>query len=86
MVLAHGLGGGAEGYLTQILYFVRQGYQVFSFDYTGYHLSGGKNSIGLPQALEDLDAALCFIESEKRFADLPVYLFGHSWGGSTNSC
>jgi alpha-beta hydrolase superfamily lysophospholipase len=31
--------------------------------------------------VEDLDAALCFIERETRFAGLPVYLFGHSWGG-----
>lgn len=81
VVVVHGLGGGAEGYLTQILYFVQQGYQVFSYDYTGYHLSGGKNSVGLPQAVEDLEAALTFIEGEERFSKLPVYLFGHSWGG-----
>jgi len=81
VVVVHGLGGGAEGYLPQSLYFAAQGYQVFTYDNTGYHLSEGKNSVGLPQAVEDLDAALSFIESEKRFAGLPVYLFGHSWGG-----
>lgn len=81
VVVVHGLGGGAEGYLTPILYFVDQGYQVFAYDNTGYHLSEGKNSVGLPQAVEDLDAALTFIENEERFAKLPVYLFGHSWGG-----
>ena len=81
VVVVHGLGGGAEGYLTQILYFVQQGYQVFSYDYTGYHLSEGKNSVGLPQSVDDLVAALKFIENEERFAGLPVYLFGHSWGG-----
>lgn len=81
VVVVHGLGGGAEGYLEEILYFVKQGYQVFAYDNTGYHLSEGKNSVGLPQAVEDLDAALTFIESEVRFNNLPVYLFGHSWGG-----
>ena len=81
VVVAHGLGGGAEGYLTSILSFVNQGYQVFAYDNTGYHLSEGKNCVGLPQAVEDLDAALSFIEQEARFAGLPVYLFGHSWGG-----
>lgn len=81
VVVVHGLGGGAEGYLNEILYFVRQGYQVFAYDNTGYHLSEGKNSVGLPQAVDDLDAALNFIEGENRFAGLPVYLFGHSWGG-----
>ena len=81
VVVVHGLGGGAEGYLAESLYFVKQGYQVFIYDNTGYHLSEGKNSVGLPQAVEDLDAALKFIEQEERFANLPVYLFGHSWGG-----
>lgn len=81
VVVVHGLGGGAEGYLTPILYFVKQGYQVFAYDNTGYHLSEGKNCVGLPRAVEDLDAALSFVEQEARFAGLPVYLFGHSWGG-----
>lgn len=81
VVVAHGLGGGAEGYLMESLYFVKQGYQVFTYDITGFHLSEGKNSVGLPQAVEDLNAALNFIEKEERFAGLPVYLFGHSWGG-----
>ena len=81
VVVSHGLGGGAEGYLTPILYFVDQGYQVFAYDNTGYHLSEGKNCVGLPQAVEDLNAALTFIEQEARFAGLPIYLFGHSWGG-----
>ena len=81
VVVVHGLGGGAEGYLPQSLYFAKQGYQVFTYDNTGYHLSEGKNSVGLPQAVEDLDAALTFIEGEDCFAGLPIYLFGHSWGG-----
>ena len=29
VVVVHGLGGGAEGYLTESLYFVKQGFQVF---------------------------------------------------------
>ncbi|MBR6642529.1 MAG: alpha/beta fold hydrolase [Lachnospiraceae bacterium] len=81
VVVVHGLGGGAEGYLPEILYFAEQGYRVFAYDNTGYHLSEGKNSVGLPQAVEDLDSALTFAEGEPRFAELPVYLYGHSWGG-----
>lgn len=81
VVVVHGLGGGAEGYITPIRYFVDRGYQVFAYDNTGYHLSEGKNCVGLPQAVEDLDAALTFIENEERFSGIPVYLFGHSWGG-----
>ena len=81
VVVVHGLGGGAEGYLPEVLYFAEQGYQVFAYDNTGYHQSEGKTSVGLPQAVEDLKAALEFIEKEERFAKLAVFLFGHSWGG-----
>lgn len=81
VVVVHGLGGGAEGYLTESLYFAEQGYQVFAYDNTGYHLSEGKSSVGLPQAVEDLDAVLTFLERQEQFAELPVYLYGHSWGG-----
>lgn len=81
VVVVHGLGGGAENYLEEICYFVKRGFRVFAYDNTGYYLSEGKNSVGLPQTVEDLKAALGFIENENRFAGLPVYLFGHSWGG-----
>ena len=29
----------------------------------------------------DLDAALTWVEGERRFDGVPVFLFGHSWGG-----
>ena len=81
VVVCHGLGGGAENYLTEALYFVDSGYQVFAYDNTGCYGSEGDNAIGLVQSAIDLDAALTFIEGEERFSDLPVLLFGHSWGG-----
>lgn len=80
VVLSHGIGGGAENYFSESLYFVEHGYQVFAYDNTGCYQSEGKNSIGLPQSVVDLDAALDFIEGEERFSGLPVYLLGHSWG------
>jgi len=81
VVVVHGLGGSAENCLSQTLYFINRGYRVFTYDVTGYHLSEGKNSVGLPQAVGDLDAALTYIENEEQFSKLPVYLYGHSWGG-----
>ena len=81
VVIAHGIGGGAENYLAETLYFVNQGYQVFSYDNTGCYESEGKDCIGLPQSAKDLDAALTYIEKESRFDGLPVFLYGHSWGG-----
>lgn len=81
VVICHGLGGGAENYLAQTLSFVDEGYRVFGYDNTGCYNSEGDNCIGLVQSVKDLDAALTFIESEERFGGLPVYLYGHSWGG-----
>ncbi len=81
VVISHGLGGSSASYLGEALYFVDQGYQVFSYDNTGCYNSEGKNSIGLSQSVIDLDAALSYIEQDSRFAELPVLLYGHSWGG-----
>ncbi len=81
VVVAHGIGGGADSYLPQIKYFVDKGWRVFAYDATGSFDSEGKTTKGFPQALLDLDAAITFINSQEEFTDLPVLLFGHSWGG-----
>lgn len=81
VVVAHGIGGGADSYLSQIAYFVDRGWRVFAYDATGSFDSEGKTTKGFPQALIDLDAALTYINSQAEFASLPKLLFGHSWGG-----
>ncbi|MCR3922588.1 MAG: lysophospholipase [Firmicutes bacterium] len=81
VVVAHGLGGGADSYLPQITYFVDRGWRVFAYDATGSFDSEGKTTKGFPQALIDLDAALTYINTQEEFATLPTLLFGHSWGG-----
>jgi len=81
VVVAHGIGGGADSYLAQITYFVDQGWRVFAYDATGSFDSEGKTTKGFPQALVDLDAALTYINTQEAFASLPILLFGHSWGG-----
>ncbi len=81
VVVAHGIGGGADSYLPQITYFVDQGWQVFAYDATGSYDSEGKSTRGFPQSLLDLDSALTYINSQSDYDDLPILLFGHSWGG-----
>ena len=81
VVIAHGLGGGAESYMAETLYFVDNGWRVFSFDCTGSYESEGKGTKGLPQSVVDLNSALGYIESDSALKDLPVMLYGHSWGG-----
>lgn len=78
IVFSHGIFDGQLSYLPEIAYFARRGYKIFAFDNSGSHLSGGKSLRGLPQSAEDLDAALSYVTKTNT---LPLYLFGHSWGG-----
>ena len=81
VVISHGMGGGEESYLAEALYFVDHGYQVLCYSNTGCWDSEGKTCVGLNQSVLDLDAALDWVESESRFDGVPVFLYGHSWGG-----
>lgn len=81
LVFAHGMGGGHEGYMKELIWFVDNGWRVFGYDATGSGHSEGKGMKGLPQSVLDLDAALTFAESDERLNSLPVFLMGHSWGG-----
>lgn len=81
LVFAHGIGEGHEGYLKSLLWFVDNGWRVFTYDATGSGHSEGKGTRGLPQSALDLDAALTFAENDARLNSLPVFVMGHSWGG-----
>lgn len=82
IVMAHGFGGGGHNsYMDCANYFAQHGYYVFAYDATGNDESGGDGVGGLPQGVIDLDYAISFVEESGNFPDLPVGLFGHSWGG-----
>ena len=82
VVLAHGFGGGGHiNYLNIIDYFAKNGYLVFAYDATGNDESEGEVVGGLPQGIIDLDYALQYVKSTQEFQNLPIYLWGHSWGG-----
>ena len=82
VVIAHGFGGGGHNsYMDCANYFARNGFCVFAYDATGNDESEGKAVGGLPQGVIDLDYAINFVESLSEFSNLPIVLFGHSWGG-----
>ena len=82
IVFAHGYGaGGHNSYMPSINYFAHNGYYVFAYDATGNDESGGKGIGGVPQGVIDLNYAVSFVEESGNFPDLPIALFGHSWGG-----
>lgn len=81
IVFSHGIGGGHEGYIGEIIWLVNNGWRVFAYDATGSCTSEGEGTNGLPQSALDLDCALNYIENDKELSELPKFLMGHSWGG-----
>lgn len=81
IVMAHGFGGGGHNsYMDCANYFAHHGYCVFAYDATGNDESEGEGVGGFPQGVIDLDHAITFVEKSGNFPDLPIALFGHSWG------
>ena len=81
IIIAHGYGGGHNSYMDCANYFAQHGYYVFAYDATGNDASEGDGVGGFPQGVVDLDHAISFVEESGNFPDLPIGLFGHSWGG-----
>ncbi len=81
ILVAHGFHAGADDYLPMIEYFVRHRYAVVTYDVTGTYDSEGETTVGMCQSLVDIDYAIRYLKSDSAFADMPLYLVGHSWGG-----
>lgn len=81
IVIAHGFGAGHNSYMDVADYFASNGYKVFAYDATGNDESEGESVKGFPQGIIDLDYALNYIKNIEELSDLPVMLWGHSWGG-----
>ncbi len=82
VMIAHGFGGGGHNsYMDVAYYFASNGYYVFAYDATGTDKSEGEGIGGVPQGVIDLDRAISFVEDNDEIPELPIVLFGHSWGG-----
>ena len=81
IVFAHGIGASHLSYMSTITSMVDRGWRVFAYDATGTWTSEGKNTVGLGQSAADLDRAVTFVENNSVFANMPIFVMGHSWGG-----
>ena len=81
IVLVHGYRSGADDFLPMIDCFVKSGFNVFCYDATGVYDSKGRSTIGMCQALVDLDNCLNYLKSSPKFSLQSLYLVGHSLGG-----
>lgn len=82
VVLAHGYGtGGHSYYLDVINHLVKGGYGVFTYDASGNGENAGRKVGGFPRGIVDLDNAIKYVKTNEDLKDLPIMLWGHSWGG-----
>ncbi len=82
IVLSHGFGsGGQRTYMDVTNYFTENGFYVFAYDATANDESEGDGIAGFPQGTIDLSYALNYVKTLPNINKLPLFLFGHSWGG-----
>lgn len=81
VVFCHGMGPGQIAYTTEIAYLCKKGFTVIALDSRGCNLSDGKNIGGMYEGVKTALAAIDYAKSDERFKDMPLYLYGHSWGG-----
>ena len=81
IVMTHGYNMSIENYLPLAKYFRKSGYMVLMFDGIGTGMSEGCGIYGLPQHTLDMKSVLDAVSADEELSDLPLLLFGHSWGG-----
>ena len=81
IVLAHGFHSGADDFLPIILYLVKNGFEVFTYDVKGTYDSKGDSTDGFCRFLIDLESAVKYVQKDRKFHGKNLYLLGHSCGG-----
>ena len=81
VVFRHGIYSNHPTYRPRIMALVDRGWTVFAYDSLGAGESDGDSYIGLPQSARDVAEAITYVRREGLAGNLPVMLWGHSWGG-----
>lgn len=81
VVFDHGLGNGHRAYMREIERLAKAGFLVYTYDHTGCMASGGEDTHGFAQSLNDLDQCIKALKAEQALADRTISVMGHSWGG-----
>ena len=80
IIFSPGVHSLADDYISQLLYFVDEGFSVFSYNYSGVGSSEGI-SRGFPEGIYNLNDAINYIKSSDSLKNKELYLLGYSWGG-----
>jgi len=81
ILFEHGMGSGHTGYMKEIERLCAHGYRVYAYDHTGCMKSGGADTGGFIQSLIDSRDVIDALRRDPAYADLPISVIGHSWGG-----
>lgn len=81
IVFRHGITSEHADYLALICDMVDRGWTVFAYDAIGCGISDGDNVKGMAQSPLDVAAAVDYARESGMVGDLPLVLWGHSWGG-----
>ena len=81
IVFRHGISSSHVDYLPLIMAMVDRGWTVFAYDALGCGESDGYSQLGMPQSALDVAAAVDYVRTSGIAGDLPLVLWGHSWGG-----
>lgn len=79
--LVHGLGEHSGRYAHVAAAFVQAGCAIITFDLRGHGRSGGQRGHGPTFEVFMQDVAVLLEEADRRYPDLPRFLYGHSLGG-----
>lgn len=81
IAVVHGFGEHSGRYMNLVNYFVPRGYGIYSYDLRGHGRSGGARGHVMSWSEYQLDLALFVHRVMVTSAGLPVFLYGHSFGG-----
>jgi alpha-beta hydrolase superfamily lysophospholipase len=86
VVIAHGAGEHSGRYLHVADRLVREGYAVYALDHRGHGRSAGPRALvdRMDNLVADLDTLV--VQAAQEHPDLPVFLLGHSMGGTVSLC
>ncbi len=83
--LVHGIGEHCERYHHMAEFYSKNNIAVIAFDHRGHGKSGGKRGHTPSYAMLMYDMHHFMDQIRSTFADLPVFLYGHSFGGNVVS-
>ena len=82
IIYVHGMSGSAfDWYAIGQNEWLRRGYDVFAIELTASGNSEGNGIKSLSQSAFDVAEAVKYVQSVPTLSGLPLFLFGHSWGG-----